>query len=118
MNILIIDGNKLTLHEDEFIFIRDSNIVRRIKLNEILYAEATGDYVRLHTYDKFYAIHTTLKVTEEHLPAVDFIRVHRSYIVALSKIDIVQDGTLQINGTVIPIADSYRAGLNQRMNIL
>lgn len=106
------------LEDDEFIFIRDSNIVRRLKLDEILFAEAMGDYVKLYTPQKFYAIHTTLKAVEERLPASKFIRVHRSYIAAITKIDTIQDGALIINGKPVPVADAYRAALNKKMNIL
>jgi len=103
---------------EEFIFIRDSNIVRRLRLDEILYAEAMGDYVKLYTPGKFYAVHTTLKTVEERLPASLFLRVHRSYLVALSKIDTIQDGALIVNGKPLPVADAYRKALNTRMNIL
>jgi len=106
------------MHKDEFIFIRDSNIVRRLKLDDILFAEAMGDYVKLHTPQKFFAIHTTLKNVGEKLPASKFIRVHRSYIVAIDKIDTIQEGILVINGKAVPVADAYRASLNKRMNIL
>ncbi|HKO81354.1 MAG TPA: LytTR family DNA-binding domain-containing protein [Chitinophagaceae bacterium] len=116
----ILESNKeeVKMDEDEFIFIRDSNIVRRLKMDEILFAEAMGDYVKLYTPQKFYAIHTTLKAVEEKLPASKFLRVHRSYLVAITKIDSVQDGALVINGKSVPVADSYRALLNKRMNIL
>jgi DNA-binding LytR/AlgR family response regulator len=106
------------LNDDEFIFIRDSNIIRRLKLDDILFAEAMGDYVKLFTPQKFFAIHTTLKAVEERLPSSKFIRVHRSYIVSLGKIDTVQDGALVINDKSVPVADAYRAALNKRMNIL
>ena len=116
----IIQSNteEVKINEDEFIFVRDSNIVRRLKLDDILFAEAMGDYVKLYTPQKFYAIHTTLKTVEERLPVSKFIRVHRSYIVALTKIDTIQDGALVINGNPVPVADAYRAALNKRMNIL
>jgi DNA-binding LytR/AlgR family response regulator len=77
-----------------------------------------GDYVKLHTPQKFFAIHTSLKNVEERLPSTKFIRVHRSYIVALAKIDSIQDGALVINGKPVPVADAYRAALNKRMNVL
>ena len=109
---------QVTFREDEFIFIRDSNIVRKLKLDEILFAEAMGDYVKLFTVQKFYAIHTTLKAVEERLPSNLFLRVHRSYIIAVGKIDTLQEGALIINGKPIPIADAYRNTLNRRMNIL
>ncbi|WP_336515476.1 LytTR family DNA-binding domain-containing protein [Pollutibacter soli] len=112
------DKDEITLNKDSFIFIRDSNIVRKLNLEDILYAEAMGDYVKLHTAQKFYAIHSTLKAVEERLPAPAFIRVHRSYIVALDKIETIQDGDLIINSKAIPVADAYRSSLNKRMNIL
>ena len=116
--ILQSKNEEYKLSDDEFLFIRDSNIVRKLKLDEVLFAEAMGDYVKLHTSQKFFAIHTTLKTVEERLPASKFLRVHRSYIVAIGKIDTIQDGALVINGKPIPVADAYRASLNKRMNIL
>lgn len=109
---------EVKMEAEEFIFIRDSNVVKRLQLDDILFAEAMGDYVKLYTPQKFYAIHTTLKLVEERLPAAKFIRVHRSYIVALSKIDTIQQGSLVISGKSVPVADAYRAALNKRMNIL
>lgn len=116
----MIESNNVEVKTDtdEFVFIRDSNIIRRLKIDDILFAEAMGDYVKLHSVQKFYAVHTTLKAVEERLPASKFIRVHRSYIVALAKIDTIQEGALIINGKPVPVADAYRASLNKRMNIL
>lgn len=116
----ILDSKKedVTIESDEFIFVRDSSIIRRLKLDNILYAEAMGDYVKLHTPERFYAIHTTLAAVEERLPAAKFVRVHRSYIIALSKIDSIQDGVLAISGRSLPVADSFRKKLNARMNVL
>ena len=104
--------------DDEFIFIRDSNIVRQLKVDDILYAEAMGDYVKLYTPKKFYAIHTTLKAVEERLPADKFLRIHRSYIVGVNKIDTLQDGGLVIGSKYIPVTDTYRKSLNHRLNVL
>jgi DNA-binding LytR/AlgR family response regulator len=116
----ILNSNKeeTNVQGDEFIFIRDSNIVRRLKLDSILFAEAMGDYAKVFTKEKFYAVHTTLKGLEERLPAAKFIRVHRSYIVALDKIDTIRDGAIIIEGKPIPVADAYRSKLNSRMNII
>jgi DNA-binding LytR/AlgR family response regulator len=116
----ILDSNKedVKLKEEEFVFIRDSNIIRRLKLDNILYAEAMGDYVKLYTQEKFYAIHATLKAVEERLPASRFLRVHRSYLVAINKIDSMEGGVLIINRKPLPVADAYRSALNKRMNII
>lgn len=109
---------EVEINNNEFIFIRDSNIIRRIKVADILFVEAMGDFVKLHTPSKFFAVHTTLKSVEDRLPADKFIRVHRSYIVALNKIDTIQDGALILNGQPVPVADSYRIALNKKMNIM
>lgn len=100
------------------IFIRDSAILRRLRLEDILFAEATGDYVKLHTREKNYSIHITFRTAEESLPATRFLRVHRSFIVALDKIDSLQDGGIFIGGRFVPVADTYRRALNQRIRVI
>lgn len=112
------DTEQIRYMETEFIFIRDANIVKRLQLDELLYAEAMGDYVRLQTPGRFYAIRNTMKAVEDRLPPGKFLRVHRSYIVAINKIDSLQDGTLTVNGKPLPVADAYRGALNRALNIL
>ncbi|MEO8962151.1 MAG: LytTR family DNA-binding domain-containing protein [Ginsengibacter sp.] len=109
---------EVKINNEEFIFIRDSNIIRRLKVDDILIVEAMGDFVKLHTISRFFAIHSTLKSVEERLPTEKFIRVHRSYIIAINKIDTIQDGVLILNGKPVPVADTYRALLNKKMNII
>ncbi|GAO41065.1 LytR/AlgR family response regulator transcription factor [Flavihumibacter petaseus] len=101
-----------------FLFIREANTVKRLEVAEILYAEAMGDFVKLHTAQKYHIIHNTLKAVEERLPASLFLRVHRSYVVQVGKIDAIRDGALVINQTSVPVADAYRAQLNRRLRIL
>lgn len=109
---------ELNVSDGEFIFIRDSNIIRRLKLDDILYVESMRDYVKLHTAQKFYAIHNTLKAVEDRLPAAKFLRVHRSFIIAVDKIDTIRDGVIIVQDRTVPVADAYRATLNRRMNVL
>jgi len=115
----ILDSRKedVEVTRDEFLFVRDSNITRRLKLDDIFYAEAMGDYVKFYTREKMFAIHGKMKTAEERLPKDHFIRVHRSYIVSVGKIDTLQDGGIMINGKFIPVADAYRKALNTRMNV-
>lgn len=108
---------QVQVEKEEFIFVRDSNVTRRLKLDDILYAEAMGDYVKFYTKDKMFAIHGTMKTAEERLPKDNFIRVHRSFIIALSKIDTLQDGGIVLDGKFVPVADAYRRALNTRMNV-
>jgi len=109
---------EVELENGEFIFVRDSNIVRRLRVDDILYAEAMGDYVKFYTCDKLFAIHTRLKSVEERLPKSKFIRIHRSYIVSIQHIDTLQEGGMVIKGNFLPIADSYRKPLHRLMNII
>ncbi len=104
--------------EQEFVFIKDNGVLKRINVDDILYLEAMGDYVKVHTGQKFHVLHATLKSIEEKLPASKFIRVHRSYIIAISKIDFIQEGVISIGKNTIPVADTYRASLNKRLNLL
>lgn len=117
---VLMDSRKeeVALIEDEFIFIRDSNAIMRLKLDDILYAEAMGDYVKIHTSKKAYMIHVTFKTTEGRLPASRFIRVHRSYIAAVDKIDTLQDGGIVVNGKFIPVTDAYKKALHKRLNVI
>jgi two-component system LytT family response regulator len=106
------------ISENNSLFIRDSNIIRQLKLEDILYAQALGDYVGFFTPDKLYAIHGKLKKAEERLPPSRFIRVHRSYIISLNKIDTMDERGVTINGRLLPVAGAYRGDLNKRMNIV
>ena len=116
----IYDSNKVgvAIDEKEFVFIRDNGILKRLMIEDIHFLEAMGDYVKVFTQQKFHAIHTTLKTVEEKLPSNKFLRVHRSYIVALNKIEKIEEGVIVINSKPVPVADAYRSILNQRLNIL
>jgi two-component system, LytTR family, response regulator len=115
-----IESNKqeVEVKDKEFVFIRDSGILKKINADDILYLEAMGDYVKVFTSQRFHIVHATLKSIEEKLPSFKFMRVHRSYIVALNKIDYIEEGVISINGTAIPVADAYRTALNGRLNLL
>lgn len=103
----------------EFIFIRDSNIVRRVKVIDILYFEAIGDYVKIQLVGNVdYSIHSSLKNIEHKLPQQFFLRIHRSFIISLSKIDGIEGKTLILDKHLVPVSDSYRANLNKSMKFL
>ena len=115
-------GSIETQNNDAFIFIRDSNVLKKIMMDDLLWLEAMGDYVKVfhreNGKEKFNAIHTTLKALEEKLPTAKFQRVHRSYVVAVSKIDFIEEGAINIGKKVIPVADAYRNILNKRLNLI
>jgi DNA-binding LytR/AlgR family response regulator len=115
-----LDSNKqeVKVEEQGFVFVKDNGILKRIAIDDILFLEAMGDYVKVHTLQKFHVVHATLKSIEEKLPSSKFIRVHRSFIVAINKIDYIQEGTISIFKTTIPVADTHKSNLNKRLNLL
>lgn len=115
-----LDSNKqeVKVEEQAFVFVKDNGILKRIAIDDILFLEAMGDYVKVHTPQKFHVVHATLKSIEEKLPSSKFIRVHRSYIVAINKIDYIQEGTISIGKTTIPVADTHKSNLSKRLNLL
>jgi DNA-binding LytR/AlgR family response regulator len=115
-----LDSNKqeVKVEEQGFVFVKDNGMLKRISIEDILFLEAMGDYVKVHTSPKFHVVHATLKSIEEKLPSSKFLRVHRSYIVAINKIDFIQEGTIAIGKTTIPVADTHKANLNKRLNLL
>lgn len=106
------------VEEQGFVFVKDNGVLKRISIDDIQFLEAMGDYVKVHTPQKFHVVHATLKSIEEKLPGSKFIRVHRSYIVAVNKIDFIQEGTITIGKTLIPVADTHKANLSKRLNLL
>jgi DNA-binding LytR/AlgR family response regulator len=102
----------------DFVFVKDNGVLKKINVDDILYLEAMGDYVKVYTGQRFHVLHATLKSIEEKLPPAKFVRVHRSYIVSLNKIDFIQDGAITIGKASVPIADTYRSQLNRRLNLL
>jgi DNA-binding LytR/AlgR family response regulator len=104
--------------EQDFVFVKDNGVLKKVNVDDMLYLEAMGDYVKVYTGQRFHVLHATLKSIEEKLPPAKFVRVHRSYIVSLNKIDSIQDGAISIGKASVPIADTYRTGLNKRLNLL
>jgi len=102
----------------EFLFIRDSNILKQIRISDILYMEAKGDYVRFYLLNETYSIHATLISVEQKLSRDIFFRVHRSFIVNLNKINSIEGGTLIINHQLVPVSNVYRVALYERLQIL
>jgi len=115
-----IESNKeeVEVKDKEFVFIKDNGVLKKVSAEDILYLEAMGDYVKIFTAQKFHIVHATLKSIEEKLPSLKFMRVHRSYIVALNKIDFIEEGVININNAAIPVADAYKNFLTRRLNLL
>jgi two-component system LytT family response regulator len=102
----------------EFIFIRDSYTIRKIKLDEILYLEAKSNYVSIYVSNQVYSIHSSISTIAQKLPNNIFVRVHRSFLININKVDTIEGKSLIINKAIIPVSDAYRGDLNKRIQIL
>ena len=94
--------------EESFIFIKDDKITYRIDLKDIFFIEAVGDYAKIITSKKVYLTCQTMKKLETMLPSNRFPRIHKSYIISVSKINSLEGNILNINNTQIPIGQTYR----------
>lgn len=110
-------SEKKTAAEIEDIFIKSNGKFIRLNYEDILYIESLGDYVKYCTADKKYVTHSTLKAVEEKINNVQFMKVHRSYIVNLRKINNIEDYTLYIGNSVIPISKLLKTEVMGRINI-
>jgi len=97
--------------EKEFLFVKSEYKQLRIKLADVLYFEGLKDYIKIWIKDNPKAILTlmSLKSLEEELPEQSFMRVHRSFIVSLKNIDVVERSQILINNQRITVSEQYKS---------
>lgn len=96
---------------DDYLFLKVEYQLVRIAYSDILYMEGLKDYVKVYRQSdpvKPLLSLTSLKTLEEKLPSRQFMRVHRSFIVALNRINAVTKNSVQIGATTIPVSDQYK----------
>jgi DNA-binding LytR/AlgR family response regulator len=93
---------------NDFIFVRAGYRLVKINFSDIQYVEGLKDYVKIYINDKPVITQMSMKSLEEKLPAQQFVRVHRSFIVAFNKIDFIQRQMVSIGKKEIPVSDHYR----------
>lgn len=103
---------------NRYLFVKVDSLLLKINTDDILWIEAFGDYIKIQTLEKSHTVYSTLKNIEEKLPVEAFLRVHRSYVVNLSKITNIEGANLEINKKIIPISGSYRDDLLNKIKVL
>lgn len=98
---------------DSDIFVKSGYELVRIDLNDILYVEGTGNYVKYVLKEQNIVTRLTMKETEDLLPSLDFIRVHRSYIVGKKHISKIQKSDICIGTIEIPIGVAYKSKIEK-----
>ncbi len=104
--------------QTDHIYLKVDSLLVKFSLKDILWVEAFGDYVKVKTPEKVHMVYATLKSIEEALPRDAFVRIHRSYIVRIDKIDNIDNTNLQIADKILPIGNSHKKNLMEHIKVL
>jgi len=103
----------LSLSKMEYLYVKADRKMVKINLDEILYIESLKDYVSIHTLDKRIVTKQKISYLEEKLPSEDFLRIHRSFIIAVDKLDAFTATSVEIGEQEIPIGRSYKSEVDK-----
>ncbi len=103
---------------NEFLFLKSEYKIRRINFNDIVYVEGLKDYIKVyvHDHDKPIISLNSMKLIESKLPPGKFMRVHRSYIVNLERIDTVDRSRIVFGKVYIPVSEQYKEKFQEYLN--
>ena len=104
--------------DTDFLFIKAEDKLIKLRKDDILFLESMRDYVKFVTPGKNYVTYSTLKNMEEKLIGPNFLKVHRSYIVNINKIDDIRGNTIYLLGNQIPIGKGHKDEVTARLNII
>jgi len=100
----------------QFTFVKVDSRLVKVLFDEVRYVEALGDYVHIVTGQNKLIVYSTMRAVEEKFPASLFVRVHRSFIVNLKRVQTIEDNTIILDNKHIPIGQTYLREVFQRLN--
>ena len=100
----------------DFIFVKTENRLEKIMIGDILYIEGMRDYLRIHTANKKIMTLQSFNELEQLLPSHLVCRVHKSYMIAINKIDAIERGRIKIGDQLIPVSETYKEAFLQLIN--
>lgn len=101
---------------EEYIYLKADKKMVKVMLHDILYIESLKDYIRVKTAEKDVITHQKISYLEEKLPDDLFIRIHRSFIVPLKKIESYSSSTIEVPGKELPIGRLYKNAVLETLN--
>lgn len=104
-----------TGNDSQYFFIKADNKLVKIFFNEIVMVEALQNYVVIHTTDKKYITYLTFKSVEDYLPSGQFIKTHKSYIVAASRIDSIEGNDIRLGSHHVPISRNLKDEVMEKL---
>ena len=118
LNIFSIKNNEAVKSETgETVFIKSGPQTYQVKISDILYLEKDGNYITVYLKDKQILIRENMSDIFDLVPQSDFVRIHKSFVVAIKHITMIEVHQLIINGTKIPIGSTYRDPLRARLGL-
>lgn len=100
---------------DGYILLQSDKKMHKVNFDDILFIEAMGDYVKVHSPGKTLIVHQTLQKLEGQMPGDLFFRVHKSYLIPLKRIDYIEGNMVFIQKEQIPIGQTYRNDFLNRL---
>lgn len=98
---------------DSWLFARSEKRIERIEIRDILYMQSLGNYVTIFTTTKRILTYLTLKGLESQLPPGEFIKIHQSFLVSLSRIDSIEGNQILVGSKNLPLSRNYRETVMQ-----
>jgi len=105
---IIENSSEIIPDKSDFIFVRSDRKMIKINFSEINYIESFSDYIKFHLNDKIIVTRETISSIEAKLPKNEFLRIHRSYIVSISKIESFTNEFIEIHKKALPLSRSYK----------
>lgn len=99
----------------DYFFVKCDGNIERIELRELLYVKALENYIIIQTTQRKYVTYLTMKGLEEYLPTEQFIKIHKSYLVPIAKIDRIEGNEVHIGNEKLPLSRNLRAEVLERI---
>lgn len=106
-----------SIYYHDYILVKSDYSILKINFDEILFIEGLKDYIKIHRDERVIFTKSTMKNIENKLPRDKFIRVHKSFIVSISKIESIENQRIIIGEKRIPIGDQYKEEFNRIINL-
>ncbi|MGB5942630.1 MAG: LytTR family DNA-binding domain-containing protein [Leeuwenhoekiella sp.] len=104
------------IDDDDYIFVKSNLKKKKVFLNDLKYIKALGDYVKLVTYTEPIVVLSTMKAFDDQLPSDRFLRIHKSYIINLDKIEKYNSRNIEIDGDKIPLSRHKKSVLMEALD--
>lgn len=118
INLYNLKHNGTPIEDENFIFVKSNLKNRKVFLNKLKYIEALGDYVKFVTEKDNFVVLATMKSFENQLPPEQFLRIHKSYIVNLEKVERYNSKNIEIDKQQIPLSRHKKSNLIEALSAM